>query len=98
MPLRINWSPLAEQDFSRILEYLSDKWDDPVAYKFIGITDSLILQISKNPNQFPLINKKKRIRKCVLTKHNTLFYRTSRDQIDILRIFYSRQDPGKLKL
>ena len=57
----------------------------------------MVYQISINPKQFPLIFKKKKIRKCVMTKHNTLFYRENKDNIDILRIFDNRQDPKKLK-
>jgi len=92
----IIWSPLSEKDFDQILEYLSINWDIKVVIRFIDITEHLINQISENPKQYPLINKKKRIRKVVLTKHNSLFYRESKNQIDILRIYDTRQDPHKI--
>jgi plasmid stabilization system protein ParE len=90
------WSPLSEKDFDQILEYLSINWDIKVVIRFIDITEHLINQISENPKQYPLINKKKRIRRVVLTKHNSLFYRESKNQIDILRIYDTRQDPHKI--
>ena len=96
MPKQIIWSPLSEKDFENILDYLKSNWDEKVVEKFINITDQLIYQISINPKQYPIINKSKRIRKCVITKYNTLFYRDRKDFIDILRIFDSRQDPKKL--
>lgn len=96
MPKQIIWSPLSEKDFENILDYLKSNWDKKVVEKFIEITDLLIYQISINPKQYPIINKRKRIRKCVITKHNTLFYRDRKDFIDILRIFDTRQDPKKL--
>lgn len=65
--------------------------------QFINITEQSINQIAKNPKQYPLINRKLRIRKVVLTKHNSLFYRESKNHIDILRIYDTRQDPYKLK-
>lgn len=65
--------------------------------QFINITEQSINQIAKNPKQYPLINRKLRIRKVVLTKHNSLFYRESKNHIDILRNYDTRQDPYKLK-
>jgi plasmid stabilization system protein ParE len=93
----IIWSPLAENDFESILDYLQIHWENKVVSDFIVITEGVISQIATNPTQFPLINKKKQVRKCVITKHNTLFYRNRKDYIDILRIFDTRQDPHKLK-
>jgi len=96
MNKQIIWSPLSEKDFENILDYLKSNWDKKVVEKFIDITDQLIYQISINPKQYPIINKSKRIRKCVITKHNTLFYRDRKDFIDVLRLFDTRQDPKKL--
>jgi plasmid stabilization system protein ParE len=96
MPKKIFWSPLSENDFSKILDYLDNNWGEKVASQFIDLTDSFLTQISINPRQFPVINKKIKVRKCVLTKHNTLYYRDSKAQIDILRIYDTRQDPDKL--
>ena len=92
----ILWSPLSENDFSGILNYLNKNWGEKFASQFIDLTESFLTQISINPRQFPVIHKKKKIRKCVLTKHNTLFYRDSKFQIDILRIYDTRQDPDNL--
>jgi plasmid stabilization system protein ParE len=90
------WSPLSENDFDQILNYLSINWDYKVVNQFIDLTEHLINQISENPKQYPLIYKKKGIRKVVLTKHNSLFYRVSKDHIDILRIYDTRQDPQRI--
>ena len=97
MPKQIVWSPLSEKDFDNILEYLNKEWDATVVNKFIDLTDNLLLQIALNPQQFPLIHRKMKIRKCVITKHNTLFYRENKEQIELLRVYDTRQDPDKLK-
>ena len=96
MSKQIVWSLLSENDFSGILKYLNKNWGEKVASQFIDLTESFLTQISVNPRQFPVIHKKKKIRKCVLTKHYTLFYRDSKFQIDILRIYDTRQDPDNL--
>jgi plasmid stabilization system protein ParE len=87
------WSPLSENDFENILEYLNKNWGIKVASNFIDLVETLINQISLNPKQFPICFKKKKIRKCVLTKHNTLYYRDGKINIEILRIYDTRQDP-----
>ena len=96
MPKQTVWSPSSEGDFAKILEYLNQNWDINVAINFIDLTESILKQISANPRQFPLIYKKEKIRKCVLTKHNTMFYRDNKTQIEILRIYDTRQDPASL--
>jgi plasmid stabilization system protein ParE len=91
------WSPQSEQDFSSVLDYLSQHWESKVALKFIDITEVMVRQISINPKQFPVIHKTRKIRKCVISKHNSLFYRERKDFVDILRIYDNRQDPRKLE-
>jgi len=96
MRRQIVWSPLAESDFANILAYLNENWDEKVTNQFIDLTDEIIGKISVNPRQFPIIYKKEKIRKCVLTKHNTMFYRDNKYQVEILRIYDTRQDPENL--
>jgi len=92
MPKQIIWSPLAEFDFANLLDYLDKNWERKVASNFIDLTENILNQISLNPKQFPICYKRKKVRKCVLTKHNTLFYRETRSRVEILRIYDSRQD------
>jgi len=94
---QIIWSPLSEKDLENILAYLDDKWNTGIAIQFIEILNHLLKQISINPRQFPLIHKHKKVRKCVITKHNTLFYRDRIKSIDVLRIYDTRQNPKSLK-
>jgi len=96
MPKHIVWSPSAESDFANILGYLQENWEERVTNQFIDLTEDILTQISINPRQFPLIHKKEKIRKCVITKHNILFYRESNSQVEILRIYDTRQDPNTL--
>jgi len=55
MPKQIIWSPLSENDFESILDYLQINWDNNVVESFVKITFSAVSQISINPKQFPLI-------------------------------------------
>jgi plasmid stabilization system protein ParE len=97
MPKPIIWSPQADSDLEEILDYLAEEWENSVSLKFLDLVDILLKQIAINPKQFPLINKSLNIRKCVITKHNTLFYRNKRTVIEVVRIYDTRQDPEKLQ-
>jgi plasmid stabilization system protein ParE len=96
MPKPIVWSSLSENDFENILDYQEKNWEARVASNFIDLTENILNQIGENPKQFPICYKRKRIRKCVLTRHNTLFYREGKSNIEILRIYDTRQDPNSL--
>ena len=96
MPKEVIWSPDSVRDLDKILDYLAINWNTSVSLKFIDLIEVLTDQISNNPQQFPSINRKLNIRKCVITKHNTLFYRNRRKHVEILRIYDNRQDPLKL--
>ena len=97
MAKNIIWSPAAESDLKSVLSYLDEKWSVLVVNQFINKVDSFVSLIAEEPKLFPIINKKHNVRKCVLTKQNTLFYRENKDSIDIIRLFDTRQDPKKLK-
>lgn len=97
MCAKIVWSRLASRDFENILQYLDHNWERRVSTAFIDVVEDNISFIKGNPLQFPLTNPKLGIRKCVLTKHNTLYYRQENSEIHLLRIFDSRQDSNTLK-
>jgi plasmid stabilization system protein ParE len=96
MPKPISWSPQANEDLDGIMNYLASKWDNSVSIKFLNLVDTIVKQIAINPRQSPVINKSLNIRKCVITKHNTLYYRNRRADVEIVRIYDTRQDPEKL--
>lgn len=98
MPKNVVWSPLSEKDLELLLDYLHTAWNEQIVHQFLDELDILINQIAKNPQQFPLAHKKKKVRKCVISKQNSLFYRETKDQIEILRLFDTRQHPQKLKI
>lgn len=93
----IKWSSHAEDDFAKLLDYLENRWNTTVCLKFISKLDFCIDLIHKNPNQFPFLNVELQIRKCVVTKQNTLYYRETDSRIEILRLYDTRQNPGTLK-
>ena len=96
MPKSVKWSSQADNDFAKILEYLENRWNNNVCSKFINKVDFCLELIQRNPLQFPLINPDLQIRRCVITKHNTLYYRETEFRIEVLRLYDTRQNPDSL--
>ncbi|MGV8992464.1 MAG: type II toxin-antitoxin system RelE/ParE family toxin [Flavobacterium sp.] len=96
MPKSVKWSSQADNDFAKILEYLENRWNNNVCSKFINKVDFCLELIQRNPLQFPLINPDLQIRRCVVTKHNTLYYRETEFRIEVLRLYDTRQNPDSL--
>ncbi|WP_055437659.1 type II toxin-antitoxin system RelE/ParE family toxin [Lacinutrix algicola] len=91
------WSPSAENDFESILDYLQLHWNERIINRFINKVDDNISLILEDYKIFPVINEELQIRKSVISKQNTLYYREKSGKLEIVRIFDSRQDPHKLK-
>ena len=97
MPKEIIWSRMAEIDLTNVTEYLIHKWSPKIANNFLDLVEEYSTQISYDPQSYPMINKKLKVRKCVVTKHNSLYYQELDNRIEIIRLFDNRQDPKKLK-
>lgn len=93
----IKWSSYAHNDLSNLLDYLEAKWNKKSCLQFLEKLDFCIDLIQKNPNLFPFFNKNLGIRKCVITKQNSLFYKITDTRIEVLRIYDTRQDDKTLK-
>ncbi|MBI1287307.1 MAG: hypothetical protein GC178_06975 [Flavobacteriales bacterium] len=94
---RVLWSPEAENDLSDILEYLEKNWSLTVVNRFLDLLDETILRLSDSPKLFPLVEADRQVIRCVLTKHNSIYYRFKEEQLHILRIYDTRQDPENLR-
>ena len=97
-PEHVILSPSAKADIENITQYLNQEWGKNVLTKFLFKVKWIINQIVFNPLQYPVINSKLKIRRCVITEQNTLYYRLVNGKIEIVRIFDNRQDPNKLKI
>lgn len=64
--------------------------------EFVEKLDSAIEIIKNQPEIFPESKKGKGLRKCVITKQTTLYYRYNSEQINVVTIFDTRQNPNKL--
>ncbi|MDC9721467.1 MAG: type II toxin-antitoxin system RelE/ParE family toxin [Urechidicola sp.] len=90
-------SKLAERKLDKLFEYLIAKWSIKVKNEFVKKIDKSISVIKEQPESFPSSEKEKGLRKCVVTKQTTLYYRFDQEKIKVVTIFDTRQNPKKLK-
>ena len=90
-------SKIAEKRLEELFNYLLENWSQKVKSDFIKILDDKIKLIKEYPKAFPESEKEKGLRKCVITKQTSMFYRFNTKQISIITFFDTRQNPKKLK-
>ena len=91
------WSEQALLDFDNIITYLKNEWSDKVAENFIGKLEEVIDYLKTRPEIFQVIDERPEIRRVVITKHNSLYFKITGKIIYIVTIFDTRQDEEKLK-
>ena len=91
-------SKIAERKLEELFEYLVETWSPKVKSDFIKKLDKNISLIKSQPESFAKSRKDPDLRKCVVTKQTSLYFRFDERQIKILTIFDNRKDPDKLKI
>ncbi len=96
--MKISWTPKARRTYFEVIEHLEKAWTEREIQNFINEVDHLLEQIKQNPEMFEESRKKKNVRKGLITKHNTLYYRVRprKKELQLIVFWDNRQDPGKL--
>lgn len=87
---------IAQSDLENLTDYLMENWGLNVCEQFITHFEKVCEKIGKSSDVYPIVYQHESIRKCVLTKHNTIYYRENSNHVEIITNFDSRQDPDKL--
>jgi|WetSurMetagenome_2_1015567.scaffolds.fasta_scaffold1239954_1 plasmid stabilization system protein ParE len=95
---KLIWSLKAVENLQKIINYLKENWSEKEIKNFSIRLDSYLRIIEKSPETFPAAKSKLNIRRAVLTKHNTLYYKVEEDSIRLLALFDNRQDPKKKEI
>ena len=94
---KILWTDHALDELEQTFGYLqlnfSEKEIGRLAYKI----ESVLQLILTFPELYPESARQKGLRRAVITKFNTLYYRIKGDQIEILSFFSNRQNPDNLR-
>ena len=95
--MNVIWSPQSRKDYWQNIEYLEAEWTFQDVENFIEKIDDTILLLLKNNIKF-ISSNYKNVDKVVITKQITLYYRTNKNAIELLRFWNTYQDLENFKL
>lgn len=95
---KILWTDFALKELKNTIEYLEENWTERELRNLASEIEEKLSLLSHNPNLFQSSDVKKDIRRVVIAKHNTLYYRVMENTIEIISFFSNRQSPKKRKL
>jgi plasmid stabilization system protein ParE len=98
MKREIEWSPRATKDYLALIDYLLNQWGEKVTIKFADRLQYVLTIISERPEIYAATIKRKDTRRCVLTKHTSLYYRIKTGKIELITLFDNRSNPSTKKL
>ena len=96
MAKEVIMTPIALSDFRNVVNYLTYKWGITATNSFIDRFEKVTVLLSENAGIYPFFDKAKQLQKCVITKHNILYFIETEAVVKILFVFDTRQDPKKL--
>jgi len=97
---KVIWTDHALQELRNTFQYLELNFSDKEINRLAVQIESVLGHISVYPKLYPESPRKQGVRREVVSKFNTLYYRVrvKKRQIEIVSFFSNRQDPKKLKL
>ena len=91
----IVWTNNALLTAQDIKKYLLYKFSDKEVSFFFSLLKTFEKAISLFPELYPLTRKKSKIRRAVLSKNLSVFYRKNRNKIEVLAVLDNRMDLSK---
>lgn len=93
----ILWTNNALKELAQTFEYLELNFSEKELRKLSTEIEKIVGLISQNPTLFSLFDSKN-VRKVVILKYNSMYYRVNGDAIEIISFFSNRQSPQKNKI
>ena len=94
---QVFWARRAKSSFFDIVNYLNENWTEKEYLNFEIRINEMISTITKHPFAYPAVYDDDRIRKAVLMKRISVFYRVSDDKISLLFFWNNSRNPVDLK-
>lgn len=92
--MKVIWTNSALSSFSEILDFLEITWGEKYIQEFYLLTEKTISQIQENPFQFKASQKHPDVRKGLIHKHVSIFYRVS-DRLKHIELLYFQDNRSK---
>ena len=86
----------AEKQLENLFEYLISKWSVRIQKKVAEKIYKNFKLIEVNCELFPKSNYNIDLHKCVVSKQTTIFYQVRKNEIVVISVFDTRQNPFKI--
>lgn len=97
--MTIKWSDRANQDFRRQANWLAANRGEPAVTRYFEDVTAALDKLAKSAGiEYQLVDEPASIRKVRVGKQTDLYHRLTGDEILLLTLFDTRQNPDKLKL
>ena len=93
---KLIWSDEALNNLKGIIDYLENRWTIREIKKFAQLLAQQLKLIENNPLLFAESDKSNGLRKSVLSRQTTIYYRVINHDIWIITLFDNRQNPNKM--
>lgn len=95
---KVHWNRLARSDYYQNIDYLLREWSEKDAQEFIDEVDDIEFILKQGNLDFQDTNIKE-IKRCIICKQISLFYRViDESNIELLRFWNNYQDNKRLKI
>jgi len=98
MPLKILYSQRAKLEYKRILLYVIQDFGLYKAIQIDRLFEKIIFQISINPGMYPVFNRKRNIRRCVISSQTSLYNRISGGNLELISFRGNLMNPNEINL
>src|ERR1700761_604493 len=93
MIFEIKFSPEGEDTFDSVVIQLRARWGENYVHKFEAKLLSALKTIQASPFIYPLVDESTIVRKCVIHKNCSMFYKVTGNIILIICFWDNRQEP-----
>jgi plasmid stabilization system protein ParE len=93
---KVFWNNYARIDYYENIDYLLENWGETVTQNFIDTVSNTIEILKKGQFEFQRTNLDN-IRRAVISRQVTLFYKVEKNSVELLRFWNNYQNPKKVK-
>lgn len=98
MPYPVRYSTRAYIEYDELIDYVFKEFGALVAIKVDAYFEEVIDQITINPLLYPYSDKKKNLRRCVISPQTTLYYRFNGEYIELASFRGNKMDSESIGL
>jgi len=94
---KVVWTDHALDELRQTVSYIEENFSELEIRRLADKIESTLALIATQPAMFPESPSRKGVRRAIILRFNSLYYRVKHRQIEILSFFSNRQDLRKLR-